>query len=281
MMPMRIVLLTHGGAEPLLVRLAAVPGVTVAGVVIETDTIRRRPPLEQLRRSIRYDGLLPTLTKLARRLTGARRGATATRPAAWGVRDAASGLGVPVHLIRRYADEDARALMAALRPDLGVTWGTGILPPRVFELPRLGTINLHQGLTPLYRGGPSVFWELFNGESRVGLTVHQVAAAVDAGDVILQTQLPLEYDYARFGTRFEAFLDETRAELRAHGVDLVAEAVRRIADGTAAPQAQDLSVGRRYRLPTHREQQELRRRLRARGAAAQARDLHDAPLRSS
>jgi hypothetical protein len=44
----------------------------------------------------------------------------------------------------------------------------------------------------------------------------------------------------------------------------VAEAVRRIADGTAQPRPQDISLGARYRLPTKREKDELRRRLRAR-----------------
>lgn len=275
-------MLTQGGAEPLLTRLVRLPHIVVAGLFVETERTRRRSPLEQIRRSIDYDGVWPTVAKLVRRVTrrppAARRAGSPSDPP----HDLAARLRLPVHRVTRYTDETALSAMAAARPDLGITWGTGILPPRVFDLPRYGTINLHQGHTPYYRGGPSVFWELYNGESQVGLTIHHVAASVDAGDVILQTLVPLDYDYDRFGTAFERFLDEARTTLRERGADLMAEAVRRVADGTATRQPQDVSLGRRYRLPTRRERDELRRRLRARVAAApRDRALRGAPLRTS
>jgi methionyl-tRNA formyltransferase len=263
---MRVIVLTHGGAEPLLDRLAEERGITVSGVFVETDLVRRRSLAERIRRSVRYYGLGATMAKLARLVLPARRKQAGSEDAGASIEAHAERYGMPVHRVSRYGDPASLALMAAAQPDLGITWGTGILAPAVFELPSLGTINFHQGHTPYYRGGPSVFWELFNGELQVGLTIHHVAAAVDAGDVVLQELVPLTYDYDRFGTRFEAFLDEFRMTLRARGAELLVEALRRIADGTAARQRQDISLGRRYKLPTRAEQDELRRRLRARVA---------------
>ena len=269
---LRVILLTHGEAEAVLRRLAALDCAEVAGVFVETAAPRRRPPLEALRRSIRYDGYAATLSKLARRLPGLNRAGAGARDgdAHAGLREAASALGVPVHFVPDYHAEESLALMRDSRPDLGVLCGTNIVRESVFGLPRLGSINLHQGLAPLYRGGPPVFWELFNGESEVGVTVHFVAAKVDSGDIVLQERVPLDYD-PRFGLDFEGFIEEFRAGLRERCARMVAEAVRRIAEGTAARTPQDASAGKRYRLPTKAEKDELRRRLRARRREARGR----------
>ncbi len=80
-----------------------------------------------------------------------------------------------------------------------------IIKESVFSIPRFGSINIHQGLAPIYRGGPTVFWELFNGENEIGITVHFVAPKVDTGDIILQKTLPLEYDFSRYELNFENF----------------------------------------------------------------------------
>jgi methionyl-tRNA formyltransferase len=161
--------------------------------------------------------------------------------------------------------------MRATRSDLGVVYGTNILKESVFAIPRLGSLNLHQGLVPFYRGGPVLFWELFNGEREVGVTVHTVAAKVDAGEIVAQETLPLDYDYEAHGLDFESFIERFREErMRALSARLVAEAVRMIAEGTARARPQDLSLGRRYRLPTKSEKDELRRRLRRRRREAQS-----------
>jgi len=262
---LRVILLTHGGAELVLERLLALEGVEVAGVFVETDTIPRRALREKLRRSIRYDGWAATAAKLARQLL-ARRANEDVR-AAEGARDAlraaAAARGVAFHFVVNYHTEDSAALMRAARPDLGIIYGTNIIRESVFRIPCLGSINLHQGLAPFYRGGPPVFWELYNNESEVGLTVHFVETKVDTGAVLVQETVPLAYDYAH-GHDFDSFIAEYTGRLRALSAELVARAVRLIADGTFEARPQDTSLGKRYRLPTKREKDELRRRLRAR-----------------
>jgi folate-dependent phosphoribosylglycinamide formyltransferase PurN len=263
-----ILILTHGGAEELITRLAAEPGLRVAGVCLETEITRPRPLHERVRRSVRYDGWRTTVAKLGRALLSPARHAGHDTAAADSSLEAwAARHQIPVHRVTRFEAPESLAMMATADPDLGITWGTNILKPQVFQLPRLGTLNLHQGLTPYYRGGPSAFWELFDGESCGGVTVHFVAADVDAGDIVLQESVPLTYDYDTYGIDFEAFLRDYRARLRERGLDALVDAVRRIASGTATRRPQDTTQGRRYRLPTHAQKQEMRRRLRRRRVA--------------
>ena len=261
----RVILLTHGGAELVLERLLGVEGVEVAGVFVETETTPRRDWRERLRRSIRYDGWAATASKLAGQLLGRRPSADADASEASRdeLRETCASLCVPFHLVANYHTEEAAELLRAAGADLGVIYGTNIIRESVFRIPRLGSINLHQGLAPLYRGGPPVFWELYNGEREVGLTVHFVAAKVDTGEILLQEAAPLAYDDSH-GDDFEAFIEEYTARLRARSAELVARAVGMIAEGTYEAQPQDTSLGKRYRLPVKREKDELRRRLRAR-----------------
>ncbi|HEX5736715.1 MAG TPA: formyltransferase family protein [Blastocatellia bacterium] len=269
---LRVVLLTHGGCEKALERLLALDAVEVAGVFIETDVIRRCGLREKMRRSIRYDGYWATAGKLTAKLAGFRRSqeAESLEQGRDAVRKLAEDHNVPVHSVADFHSESSLALLRAAKADLGVVLGTNILKESVFKTPRLGSINLHQGLAPYYRGCPAVFWELFNGEREVGLTVHFVESKVDTGEIILQRVVPLEYDYS-YGMDFDRFINDYRAGLVGRCAQLVADAVKAIAEGTASPRPQDTSLGKRYRLPVKKEKDEMRRRLRQRRQFADGR----------
>jgi folate-dependent phosphoribosylglycinamide formyltransferase PurN len=262
---LRLIVLTHGGIETALKRLLALDCAEVAGVFIETDTVRRVGWREKIRRSVRYDGYAATLMKLARPLLRSR-GADATVAVASSrdsLRAVAEAHGVPVHFVNNYHSPEAIALMREADADLGVVLGTNILKESVFKIPRLGSINVHQGLAPYYRGCPAVFWELFNDEREVGLTVHFVETKVDTGKIVMQETVPLEYDFS-YGEDFDAFIDDYRKRLVGRCAQLVADAVQALAEGTAVLREQDISLGKRYRLPVKGEKDEMRRRLRAR-----------------
>jgi hypothetical protein len=94
-----------------------------------------------------------------------------------------------------------------------------------------------------------------------------MAKKVDAGDVIIQDKVPLCYDYS-FGVDFEKFISNYRERLSGKYAELVAHAVECIATGEAPRIAQGSGLGKRYRLPTKREKDELRRRLKRRRAVA-------------
>jgi methionyl-tRNA formyltransferase len=265
---LRVILLTHGGAEEVLQGLVALKEISVTGVFVETDMLRPRGFLETLRRSLRYDGYGATVLKTVRKLV--RRKGNDDLLQAIESRDElekiASVHHIPFHLVDNYHTDQSIELMRSSRPDLGVIYGTNIIKEPVFKIPRLGSINLHQGLAPYYRGGPPVFWELYNDESELGLTVHFVEAKVDSGAIILQERVPLRYDI-RYGRDYESFISEFGQGLRQRSAEIVVEAVRQIAAGIARPQPQDTNLGKRYRLPLKAEKDELRRRLQRRQKA--------------
>jgi folate-dependent phosphoribosylglycinamide formyltransferase PurN len=263
---LRVIVLTHGEAESLLWDLLRLDNVEVAGVFVETEVNRRIYGLrDKLRRSIRYEGYAATAMKGLRLLAGrggSGRGATdRIRESQQSLGRFAGDLGVSVYFLPNYHTEEAMGLMRAAEADLGIVWGTNILKECVFRIPRRGSINIHQGLAPYYRGGPPVFWELYNGEREIGVTVHFVESKVDTGEIIVQETLPLVYDYS-YGLNFEAFIADYRARMMDHCVRLMVNAVTLIADGAARPRPQNTALGTRYRLPVKREKDELRRRLR-------------------
>jgi methionyl-tRNA formyltransferase len=262
--PLRVILLTHGGAEEVLARLSF-PEVKVVGVFVETDIVRHYGLSEKLKRSIRYDGYAATASKLLRKLTRSKEDYDlhAVLESRNELEQIAREREIPFHLVTNYHHPESIELMKAYNADLGVIYGTNIIKESVFKIPRLGSINLHQGLAPYYRGGPPIFWELYNGETQVGLTVHFVASKVDTGDIILQETVPLKYDDA-FETNYESFIETFSRQLRPRCAELVVEAVRLIALGTAETRPQDTSLGARYRLPVKAQKDELRRRLKER-----------------
>jgi folate-dependent phosphoribosylglycinamide formyltransferase PurN len=259
----QVILLTHGGADKVLARLCELDCVTLTGIFIELGKPPQRSLPEKIRRSIRYDGYLPTIAKLFQKLLRSKYSFVAegdSNKSLEKLREIAELHGVPVHEVLDYHDAESIALMRSENPDLAVVFGTNILKESVFNIPKLGAINFHHGLVPFYRGGPPIFWELFNDEKEVGLTVHWITQKVDAGDVIIQHTEPLNYDYS-FDTDFESFISQYRERLTDKCAQLIAEAIRLIALGDSRRTPQEASLGKRYRLPTKKEKDELRRRL--------------------
>jgi folate-dependent phosphoribosylglycinamide formyltransferase PurN len=267
---LKVLILTHGGAERLLELLAASESVEIVGVFVEHAREPQRTFRQKLERSIKYDGYRETFKKFAAKFLGGQtEGAeelAAVRAKQKNLDKTAEKLGIPLFYVDNYHSEETRQRLKALNADLGILYGTNIIRKSVFEIPKLGSINIHQGLAPIYRGGPTVFWELFNGEKEIGITVHFVAPKVDTGDIILQTTLPLEYDFDRYGLDYESFLSDFRVGLKEPSSKMMAAAVERIAGGDEKRTKQDTSIGQRYRLPTKREKDELVRILRKRNS---------------
>lgn len=128
----------------------------------------------------------------------------------------------------------------AFAPDLGLSLAAPILRRPLFAIPRHGSLNLHKGKVPDYRGMPPAFWELWNDEQSIGCTVHRVDDKLDTGDLVRTATVAR----ARFSTLrgLQLCLDEV-------GVGLMCEAVKDTLLGTPAdhPQA---AGGRTYRKPT-------------------------------
>ena len=265
---LKVVILTHGGANRLLELLSALETVEIGGVFVERAIQPQRSFRQKLKRSIRYDGYLATTKKFASKIFGgSTEGADELKVVQNNQNDlakCAEKLKIPVFQVENYHNEDAKKLLREANADLGILYGTNIIKEDVFSIPQMGSINIHQGLAPIYRGGPTVFWELFNGEKELGITVHFVAPKVDTGDIILQKIVPLDYDFSRYNLNYEEFLNDFRAGLTEPSAQLIAEAVNLITKGEEQRISQDATLGKRYRLPTKAEKDALLRVLKKR-----------------
>jgi hypothetical protein len=79
--------------------------------------------------------------------------------------------------------------VAALRPQLGAVYGGPILKPELFEIPRQGTLGIHHGRLPDYRGKKTTFWALYRGEETVGVAIQRIGSGLDRGDVLRDATL--------------------------------------------------------------------------------------------
>lgn len=233
----------------------------VDGVLVVTAPYRtkQRSLVGKVRRTWRMEGPPGVAEAVLRRLRpgGGRWNASqAIRP------PRPLGPGIRHLSFSDFHGADCIVALEKASPDLGVLAGTYILRPEVFEVPRLGTINLHSGKAPEYRGAAPGFWELYHGETEVGITIHEVVKDLDAGRILRQEVFPL--DPAPAGDPLE-YLERFRREvLRPNGVRLLVEAVRDLALGQATPVPQDHSRARTFPTPDYRTRKELRRRVAAR-----------------
>jgi peptidoglycan/xylan/chitin deacetylase (PgdA/CDA1 family) len=139
----------------------------------------------------------------------------------------------------------------AFDPDLGLSLAAPLLRPPLFALPRLGTVNLHKGKVPDYRGMPPAFWEMWNEETSVGCTVHWVEEKLDTGPIAATASIECE----RYATvrGLQLRLDEV-------GIELMRDVVVEIARGSL-PRAPQPPGGKTYRQPTLAQEAALARKI--------------------
>jgi methionyl-tRNA formyltransferase len=66
-----------------------------------------------------------------------------------------------------------------------------MMPEIVWNMPEMGTINLHGSLLPAYRGAAPINWAIINGEKETGVTTFKLKQVVDTGDILLQKNVPI------------------------------------------------------------------------------------------
>ncbi len=127
-----------------------------------------------------------------------------------------------------------------LRADLGILYGTRILKPELYAIPRLGSITLQEHKVPDYRGaGPVGLWELLEDQKEIGVTVHRVETEADAGPVIHATSIPIEpYDN----------LKSLALKAAVVGDDLLVVSIDDLARGVADPKPQ-VGPARQFKAP--------------------------------
>jgi methionyl-tRNA formyltransferase/peptidoglycan/xylan/chitin deacetylase (PgdA/CDA1 family) len=140
----------------------------------------------------------------------------------------------------------------SLNADLGLVFGTKILKPALFEIPKQGSINIHKRKVPDYRGGGAVgLWELLDGQKEIGVTVHRVEAKVDVGAVFRSALIPIE-----------PFDDLESLALKADvvGSDLIVATIRDFANGTVTETPQ-IGPSQYFRKPTDEDLLQMKKKL--------------------
>lgn len=112
--------------------------------------------------------------------------------------------------------------LESLNADLQVVVAFRMLPEVVWNMPPLGTINLHGSLLPQYRGAAPINWAVINGEKETGVTTFKLKHEIDTGDILLQE---------RFAIGEDETAGEVHDRMKEIGADLLVETVKGLAEG--------------------------------------------------
>ncbi|MBP5584228.1 MAG: methionyl-tRNA formyltransferase [Bacteroidales bacterium] len=91
-------------------------------------------------------------------------------------------------------DESFLQELQALNIDLIVVVAFKMLPKVVWQIPKIGTINIHASLLPQYRGAAPINWAIINGEKKTGVTSFLINEVIDTGNILLQKEVDIADD---------------------------------------------------------------------------------------
>ena len=101
--------------------------------------------------------------------------------------------GIPFHSTTAINSARTRELLASAKADLGISLGNGYIGPSVFNIPKWGMINIHHEMLPDYQNAQSVIWQIYNGSSTTGYTIHRIDKHIDTGAIIHQEPVPIMF----------------------------------------------------------------------------------------
>jgi len=126
-------------------------------------------------------------------------------------------------------DQTFLSELESLQPDLQIVVAFRMLPKVVWQMPPLGTFNLHASLLPEYRGAAPINWAIINGETRTGVTTFFINEDIDTGAIIRQK----EVEISKSDTA-----GDLHDKLMTQGSHLVIETVKLISEGSVIPMEQ-------------------------------------------
>lgn len=135
------------------------------------------------------------------------------------VKQYAQSVGLPVLQPEKLKDEAFLEALRAWEADLQIVVAFRMLPEVVWNMPRLGTFNLHASLLPQYRGAAPINWSVINGDTETGVTTFFLTHEIDTGKIIRQKHLPIA-DTDDVGTVHDALM-HLGAGLVTETVDLI------------------------------------------------------------
>ena len=113
--------------------------------------------------------------------------------------------------------------LRALRADLQIVVAFRMLPEMVWNMPPMGTVNLHGSLLPQYRGAAPIHWAVINGEKETGVTTFRLKHEIDTGGILLQKSFPIGQDETT---------GEVHDRMKEIGAAVLVETVKGLGDNT-------------------------------------------------
>lgn len=108
------------------------------------------------------------------------------------VKEYALEQNIPLLQPEKLKDETFQAELKAWNADLQIVVAFRMLPESVWNMPKLGTFNLHASLLPQYRGAAPINWAVINGEKETGITTFFLTHDIDTGNIIMQEKVTIE-----------------------------------------------------------------------------------------
>ena len=108
------------------------------------------------------------------------------------VKEYALSQNLPLLQPEKLKDADFIEQLKTWKADLQIVVAFRMLPEIVWNMPPLGTFNLHASLLPQYRGAAPINWAIINGEKETGVTTFFLTHEIDTGKIIFQEQIPIK-----------------------------------------------------------------------------------------
>lgn len=156
------------------------------------------------------------------------------------VKQYALSAGLPILQPERLKDENFLAELKSYSADLQIVVAFRMLPEVVWNMPRLGTFNLHASLLPQYRGAAPINWAVMNGDTETGATTFMLQHEIDTGNIILQERIPIADD-ENVGSVHDRLM-VMGAGLVTRTVDTIIEAENKGVDLPTTPQDNSLEL---------------------------------------
>ncbi len=164
--------------------------------------------------------------------------------------DKNAGRGMQLHqsAVKKYAVEQQLKILQpenlkslpfleelkSLNADLQVVVAFRMLPEFVWNMPPMGTINLHGSILPQYRGAAPVNWAVINGEKETGVTTFKLKQEIDTGNILLQESFLIGEDDTA---------GEVHDRMKMIGAGLLVKTINGLANGTLKETLQELPSG--------------------------------------
>ena len=110
------------------------------------------------------------------------------------VKEYALSVGLPILQPTNLKDPEFIEELRSYQADLQIVVAFRMLPEIVWNMPPLGTFNLHASLLPQYRGAAPINWAVINGETETGITTFFLQHEIDTGNIIMQEKITIAPD---------------------------------------------------------------------------------------